>query len=208
MIVSEEKKLLRTKMRAILASYFAEGVASRASLSACKKLIALESYSDADIVLAYIAHGNEASCQDVIFDALNRGKTVACPRVKSGTSEMDFFCLNPELSFGDQFESGSYGISEPVTSLEKLPAGPATLNGKKVFVVVPGLAFTRSGLRLGKGKGFYDRYIKLLAQSRASVTLAAFAFSCQIQSTIPQNDNDRSVHLIVTENGVIDCSAS
>ena len=205
MTLSEEKKALRSKMRAILADYFASGAAVASSLAACKNLIALDSYRDADIVLAYIAHGNEASCQDVIFDALNRGKTVALPRVRSGSSEMDFFCLNGDLPFGDQFETGSFGISEPVTFLEKLSDAPSSLATRKVFVVVPGLAFTRTGSRLGKGKGFYDRYIKLLTQTGATVTLAAFSFTCQILPTIPQNANDRSVHLLITEDGVEDC---
>lgn len=206
MTVSEEKKVLRSHLRSSLATFFAQEDGAALSLAASKRLLSLESYRTSDIVLAYVAHGNEASCQDVIFHALNSGKKVALPRVHEGTCEMDFYCLEESLPFGDQFQTGSFGISEPLSTLEKLDVSPGSLSGKKVFVVLPGLGFTKTGSRLGKGKGFYDRFVKRLEESRASLTLCGFCLSLQIVPSIPQNENDRTVNLVVTEKEIIPCA--
>jgi len=197
MTIQEEKKELRKEVRSILAEYFKTGKADQDSLRACQRIMDMEAFQKADMVLAYLFHGNEASCQEVIFSALNQGKILALPRVYSGTSKMDFFILNPELAFGDQIEEGSFGISEPLSSLEKVPVD-GDLTGKKVFVILPGLAFSPDGMRLGKGKGFYDRYISRLKKSGAELTLAAFCFDCQILPHIPHDEFDLPADLIVT----------
>ena len=67
-------------------------------------------------------------------------------------------------------------------------------------VLVPGLAFDRFGNRLGRGKGYYDRFLRRLPDNVLTIGLA---FDGMIREQIPLNENDYPVKMVVTENGVI-----
>ncbi len=62
-------------------------------------------------------------------------------------------------------------------------------------ILVPGLAFTRDGHRLGRGGGYYDR---LLAQCPVSVARIGVGFECQILDALPTAAHDQRVHLVIT----------
>ena len=68
------------------------------------------------------------------------------------------------------------------------------------LVVVPGLAFTAAGERLGQGGGWYDRY---LAQVRDDCTMIGVCFAEQILDTLPVEAHDVTMDRIVTERGVV-----
>jgi 5-formyltetrahydrofolate cyclo-ligase len=71
------------------------------------------------------------------------------------------------------------------------------------FILLPGVAFTREGARLGYGGGFYD---KLLAQMPHRPALVAGAFALQVVQEIPLDSTDRSVEWLVTEVETIRCN--
>ncbi len=71
------------------------------------------------------------------------------------------------------------------------------------ILIVPLLAFTRSGDRLGYGGGFYDRTLEQLRTKRATLAIG-FAFAGQEVDALPTESTDQSLDLIVTETGVID----
>jgi 5-formyltetrahydrofolate cyclo-ligase len=71
------------------------------------------------------------------------------------------------------------------------------------FILLPGVAFTREGARLGYGGGFYD---KLLACMPHRPALVAGAFALQVVPEIPQEDTDRKVEWLVTEHETIRCN--
>ena len=189
MTISEQKKILRKQMAQILRDYCAGEDYVQSSARARKAVLESEAFLRADIVLGYLFHGNEADCTDVLYRALAMGKAVGLPRVVPDTSDMDFYLLDGTLQFGDQIERGSFGISEPVRDLERLDVN-ARLSGKRILVIVPGVAFTRDGKRLGHGKGFYDHYISRLRKTGASVTTIGFCFPCQIVDDIPTDEHD------------------
>ncbi|MEQ1589836.1 MAG: 5-formyltetrahydrofolate cyclo-ligase, partial [Gallionella sp.] len=98
-----------------------------------------------------------------------------------------------------QLAAGVWGIPEPVAErCERLN----TLNEVE-FALLPGVAFTRSGARLGYGGGFYD---KLLAQIEHRPTLVAAAFGLQVVEDMPQEATDVKIEWVVTEQEVVDCS--
>ena len=66
-------------------------------------------------------------------------------------------------------------------------------------ILVPGLAFTRRGDRLGQGGGHYDR---LLASPNCAALTVGLAFEVQVADALPMAAHDRPVHVLVTENGV------
>lgn len=87
---------------------------------------------------------------------------------------------------------GAYDIREP-TSTSTLP--PEKLG----FVVVPAVAFDRSGARLGRGGGFYDRFIERL---QPDAVTCGVIFSRHLVDEVPTEPHDKRVQLLVTEQGV------
>lgn len=197
MTSGEQKQAMRDKMRARLRAFCAESDVPGSSLAARRAVLGSEAFRCADIVLGYLFHGDEADCTDVLYRALLREKAAGVPRVLPHTGDMDFYLLDGTLPFGDQIERGAFGISEPVPSLEKLAVSPA-LAQKRILMLVPGLAFTHSGKRLGRGGGFYDRFIARLRAAGADVTLAGFCFPCQIVDDIPTDTHDAVMDIVFT----------
>jgi len=98
----------------------------------------------------------------------------------------------------DELESGYKGIREPKASLRRLPEriiAPEMIE----LAVVPGLAFDVTGNRLGRGGGFYDRFLPKLSPSAIVVGLA---FDCQVVQSIPVEPHDRCVDLLITETAI------
>nr|MCR4899844.1 hypothetical protein [Treponema sp.] len=93
-----------------------------------------------------------------------------------------------------QTESGTLGISEPDENL-LVPVNLNKLKNKKTLILVPGRAFTLSGDRLGRGKGFYDRFLSEL-KDKKNITLAGVCFDFQIKKSLPVNDRDVKVDII------------
>jgi 5-formyltetrahydrofolate cyclo-ligase len=96
--------------------------------------------------------------------------------------------------WGEQLVPGVWGIREP---------GPAAATVEPDIVLVPLLAFDRSGYRIGYGAGYYDSTI---AQLRAKKPIAAvgIAFAAQEIETVPRTDFDAQLDLVLTENEMID----
>lgn len=194
-MISEQKNELRKSIKAKLKEYFLENDWKKDSDEISGKLLSIKEYKSSEIVLAFLAAKNEIDCQAVIDDAFGAKKTVAIPRVKSGTCEMDFFILNPEIPLESQIEIGSFGIREPKTNLEILDL--EKISQKNIFIVNPGLAFTKDGKRLGKGKGFYDRFISCLRQKAEKIFIAGICFPFQILEEIPTDEYDVKMDCVV-----------
>ncbi len=197
--VIEEKNALRKKIRLALKNLFSFGAPAENSLAANERIINLKIFSESHIVLAFLQAGNEISCSKIIEEARKQNKILAVPRIRPGTSLMDFFVLKNDVPLHAQTEIGSYNILEPLTTLKKIE--PENLSEKNVFAVIPGLGFTKNGERLGKGKGFYDRYIPTIIAKK--LTLCGLCFDCQIVQSIPTDSHDIKVDFVATESALL-----
>ena len=211
------KKKTRKEMRQILVDFHASlSEKEKHSLTEklCQKITALPEYQNASTIFAYIPDTLEADCTPVILHALEEGKKLAVPKVdaaslKTGENRMDFYFLEKNTPLEDQLEVGTYGIREPKAGLRKWgvagqkerDVSPAEGVAKdreagwsegetSPFVIVPGVAFTRGGKRLGHGKGFYDIFIEKLRVSGISPFLCGIALPCQILSDLPTGAHD------------------
>ena len=111
---------------------------------------------------------------------------IVLPRVEDtpqGEPRMEFYDYRP-----DSLAAGAYGIREPQGG-EACPAADIDV------MVVPGMAFTRDGRRLGRGKGYYDRY---LAREGFRAWCIGVCFGCQIVDDLPCEPFDRRVDEVVT----------
>jgi 5-formyltetrahydrofolate cyclo-ligase len=171
----------------------------RAAYSAAitERLLQLPQYRQAGTVLGYMNFGAEFASELWIQQVLADGKKLALPRVNHHTNQLDLYWVD---DLETQLEMGLWKIREPVVErCERL----AALNEVE-FALLPGVAFTRNGARLGYGGGYYD---KLLAHITHQPTLAAAAFELQIIEHIPQEATDVKVGWIITEQEIIACSA-
>jgi len=160
------------------------------------RLLQLPEYRQAGIVLGYMNFGAEFASELWVRRVLAEGKKLALPRVNHHTNQLDLYLVEDP---GDQLAAGLWGIREPIVErCEQL----VRLNEVE-FALLPGVAFTRDGARLGYGRGFYD---KLLARMPIRPALVAAAFELQIVQQIPQEPTDVKVEWIITERETIACS--
>ncbi len=176
---------------------------TRATFSATitKRLLKLPEYQQADAVLGYMNIGAEFASEIWVHHALADGKKLALPRVNRHTNQLDLYWVD---DLENQLAPGLWGIREPlVERCERV----ATLNEVE-FALLPGVAFTRDGARLGYGGGFYDKLLAPLGEQHGTPrpALVAAAFALQIVEQIPQEDTDIKVAWIVTEQETIACA--
>jgi 5-formyltetrahydrofolate cyclo-ligase len=156
------------------------------------RLLALEEFRTARVVAAYAAFRAEFDTSALIAAALGAGKRVAVPRVSAARDRLEFcFIADPARDLAP----GTWGIPEPRAECEVLADG-----GVLDLVLLPGVAFTRHGHRLGYGRGYYDQFVAGLAHRPI---LVAAAYSMQIVGALPIEAHDRRVHVLVTERETI-----
>ena len=187
-----------TIRKTILAQREQLPVAVRAAHSATitERLLQLPAYLQSEAVLGYMNFGAEFASELWVERALADGKRLALPKVNRHTNHLDLYWVDdPE----NQLVAGLWGIREPVVErCEKLPA-PDEVE----FALLPGVAFTRDGARLGYGGGYYDKLLASMAQRPA---LVAAAFALQIVEALPQEATDVKVEWVVTERESIACA--
>lgn len=204
---TDKKKELRSYLRKKIREFLSVHDRKAESLAICAKVLALEEYKKAGTVLAYIPLKNEADCLPVIENACLQGKTVAVPKVAGKDGHMDFFILKNDVPFSEQLESGAFGILEPKKDLElfdinfPVPADISASGSEDIFMILPGLGFTRDGKRLGKGGGFYDRYLERLMQAGLKAFKCGFCFDCQIVEDLPEDIYDKGADLVLCSQG-------
>ena len=192
----ELKKSLRAKIKAALKNLPPQDVLKKRCDQACLKICATEQFISSEYVFVYMNMKNEADCSKVLNYSIELKKKVCIPKVLSDT-QMEFYLLSSDKnSIKEQLVSGAFGILEPGPSMLNNIVNPEELRGKNVLMIVPGLAFTKNGERLGRGKGYYDRYIERLSLSGAKLCTVGFCFSEQIVQKIPCDVFDKKVDLV------------
>ena len=197
----EKKRIVRKTMRKAIFEFTAEkNRAEAASKKIERILLGSELYAVSHTLFIFVSDRSEVETRGIIASALKDKKRVALPRCIDTDGMMEFYYLDTALPLEAQTEIGAYGITEPETVLEKVDT--KNFPHASLFLV-PALAFSLDGRRLGKGKGFYDRYIARI--SYAFPVLAGLCFSCQIISDVPSGVRDARVSHIVCEDGIFPC---
>jgi 5-formyltetrahydrofolate cyclo-ligase len=125
---------------------------------------------------------------------------VALPEVGAASTVMVFDSIPGEPITGP-FIEWCRRKGKAVSLPEDAPAvDPALVD----VVIVPGLAFTASGARLGQGGGWYDRF---LARTRADCVTVGVGFRQQLVATIPTEPHDVELSIVVTDAGAVRCAA-
>ena len=141
---------------------------------------ASELYQKAKTVYGYLPYNQEVRTVPMLERALREGKRVAVPKVYGDT--MRFLYIEDFT----KTEKSSMGIPEPV-------ADDPVAQDKTALVLMPGLAFTKNGDRMGYGGGFYDRF---LSEEPNHPTLA-LCYDFQVLESLPTEEFDIPVDLVL-----------
>ena len=183
------KSELRQRMKASLAAMAAEDI-RRKSAAACERLLTMEECRRARSVMIYLPLPAEADPTPIARAAWREGKTVLAPRVDWDSETM----LPAEIdSLENHTAVGRHGIRSPDRGKVWRPRDIDLL-------VVPALAIDRRGNRLGRGGGFYDRF---LAQDGLRAAVCAFVFQEQLLDELPHLPHDRPVGMVVTDGEIL-----
>lgn len=180
--MKQNKEYLRNAMKRRLEQY-PLALQARGNDAICRRLAALPDYQNASRLMAFLNMSHEVSLDSLLREALREGKEVYVPHcVARGHMEA------VRLVSLDEVTQGAYGIREPLH--RETYVSPTDME----LIIVPGLAFDADGHRLGRGAGFYDRY---LARTPAAA-IAAVAWDIQIVSQVPTEGHDAIMPTIVT----------
>jgi 5-formyltetrahydrofolate cyclo-ligase len=141
-------------------------------------------FRTAKTIGAYYSIGSEVRTQDILQEILNAGKELALPKVVK--NDLVF----KKISSFSELEQGNFSIMEPKDKCEIVK--------NLDVVIVPAIALTKDGFRLGYGFGYYDRYL----HGKKSKTIA-LSYAKQIIKSFPHDNNDVKINVIVTEDKVI-----
>ncbi len=137
----------------------------------------LAEYREATSVMAFKGFGSEPDTDPLFARLAAEGKRLLLPRIEDGEIVV---CDGDGPMIRSRF-----GVDEP--------QGSAVPLDEVGFVIVPGLAFTPDGRRLGYGGGFYDRFLPRVAAPNAGV-----CFAEQIVTDLPVEAHDVRVELVVS----------
>lgn len=141
------------------------------------KIIKDKDYINAKVIGLYKSLSSEVNTDKLLEYSLEVGKVVLLPRVVE--NEIKFYRYN----LNDSLEKSKFGVLEPLESSNDYSID---------LVIVPGVAFTIDGNRLGFGKGYYDRFL-----ANKNIKTIGICFKEQICDYIPVNENDIKINKII-----------
>lgn len=182
------KKELRQRLRTVLAEISREEHGTR-SLRACHRLFQQKEYVKAEVVQVFLSLPTEIDTAPIVLRAWQDRKRVLAPKVSWEQRRM----LPVEIrSLTEDLTVSALGVREPAAGVP-IPISLIDL------VIVPGLGFDGFGNRLGRGRGFYDRF---LAHPEFKGVACGLAYEEQFTTAIPVGPLDRQVDMLVTDEKV------
>lgn len=155
----------------------------RMSLPIVRQVLAQREVAEARLVLAYASLKDEVDTRPLLDGLLAMGKEVVLPRVVD-----DEHMVVCRYRGADDLREGAFHIMEPVgeefTDYDRLDVA-----------IIPGMAFDRAGHRLGRGRGYYDRFLRQLPQTTLRLGMC---FPFQLVDHVPHEAHDIVMDIVLT----------
>lgn len=171
-------------------------VSAERSRSIVSNLERSAAFSGVGIIIGFMAMKGEPDAMEFLRGRLSAGCTVMLPsyNVESGQ-----YGLSAVGGLDDAWlHVGRYGIPEPLSGIAR--AYPPYSFSDRALWLVPGLAFSPGGMRLGRGGGFYDRLLE-----KSDGLKVGLLFDCQLLPRLPSEPHDAVMDCLVTETRIINC---
>jgi len=189
MHVSDEKESLRHSVQERIA-HLSEKEKSAEGRTLCRHL--LTHIPKGSTVCAYYPMKSEADIHLLLEELLLRGDTVFLPCFENST-----LIFRQVLDF-DHLRKGALGVLEPTQD------EPVLTSGEGDIVLVPGRAFDRTGNRMGRGNGGYDKWIRKQRKMNPETLFVGIALECQLVGSVPTEPHDEPIDAIATARGLVD----
>lgn len=199
--LAEEKTQIRRELKSQLAN-----ISHREKTARCAGLLPqiakLDAYRRACCVLAYWPMGDELPIVPLLQGMLEAGKAIYLPRIDDNKEGMVFRLwkkpgaprqspdAQQETGLKNGLESGNMGFFQPS---DKASAWNREIH-LPALMLVPGLGFTRQGARLGRGGGYYDRFL----EAHQELPTLGACLEEQLRKHLPTNDDDAVLEYIIT----------
>jgi len=196
------KKDIRSAMQKTVLLNLTPDLRQNAAVRASSFLLTMDEYKKADVVFSYMALPLEADTSLINTRAIKDGKQLLLPKI-CGARVMQFCAVDPAIPLALQTTKNRFGINEP--SLNNIFSLDSIAPGTRFFVLVPGIAFTKDGRRLGRGFAYYDRYLTRFKKAlydktqNNSLYTAGYCFSFQLLESIPVDEHDVRVDFVLHE---------
>ena len=182
------KNQIRNEMKEKRRSMKKTAVAEK-SRKAAELFLNSDVYKSAKTIMLYMPLGNETNTEEIIKQAFADGKSLVLP-----VTDEESGAITPVVfEKSTVFQKGGFSIREPQNHVV---AEKAEID----VVVVPGIAFDRTGARVGFGKGCYDMFL-----CGMDVMKVGYCFDFQLMDKIPADQHDIKMDFVVTENEIIGC---
>lgn len=183
------KKIKKDLRKEVLESRgsFSSAYKQRAGEDIRKQILSTPEFAKAEKIFVYVSTEDEVDTRELIADMINLGKEVFVPRCKSfGLMEL------VKIKNFEALELGAYGILEPRKDI----VGMDYLQGDfdVDITILPCVAASRGGKRLGYGGGFYDRFLQK-SHSKKWV----LCFGKLLLDAIPMEEHDQIADKVITE---------
>jgi len=172
------------------------GQAQAGSLAVGERLFATAWWREAPWVFVYVAMGGEVDTAPIVTRAAGEGKRVAIPRMEGGAIVFYSYAGRPQ-----ELVLNRFGIREP--GPDCAPAAPLRLKEGPLLVLCPGLAFARGLRRLGRGKGYYDRFLARARGAPQRCLAVGLACAAQLVEEVPAAAWDARLDGLVTDREVV-----
>ncbi len=154
------------------------------SLCIMSSLLSHSQIQKADCVLMYHSLPDEVDTHSALDQLLAMGKKVFLPKVVSDT----------EMTIHEYTGADSLQPSEPYGILEPTTPELSIINCQLSIAIVPGMAFDKQGHRLGRGKGYYDRFLSRIP----NIYKIGVCFPFQMLESIPSESTDVVMDEVIT----------
>ena len=177
------RKQLRERLNAM-----SEAERHAKSVAACGLIAASPEFAAARVIMLYLSTPTEVDTAPLALRAWQQSKTIVVPKVSWDQRRMlpvEITSLRDGLTTTGPVREPIAGTPMPVDLID--------------MVIVPGVGFTPAGKRIGRGMGFYDRF---LAQPEFVGVSCGLAFEDQIVDDLPTLDHDMALSMLASDRGV------
>ncbi len=147
----------------------------------------VDSFINSQNIACYFPIGSEIDTHNIMLGVLEQDKKMLLPKITENNME---FYIVPDL---EKLEKGRFDIMEPKDSCKKA--------GNIDCILIPTIGISKSGDRLGYGRGYYDKFLSSTNAVKISLT-----YSKQIVKFVPSESHDIKIDLIITEDEIIKAS--
>jgi 5-formyltetrahydrofolate cyclo-ligase len=144
---------------------------------------------DGETVMVFTSKEKEVNTRPLILALFRKGNPVVVPIIV----KEDFSLRLSYLRDFSVLVPSTFGVPEPIGS--EIPAAAEDIG----TIILPMLGFDRTGGRIGYGAGYYDRFLS----KNQNLRKIGIAFACQEVESLPVDENDIRMDVIISENGIV-----